>query len=229
MLLAVLTCQSATETAQRHWPSWHKYFTSTVFVSPVDSKCWVPEGVQEWRIGRDFYNDRDKPDDNLPRRTSEVLERFLATGHDSICIIEYDVVLFRKPVLRGTFSGTMFGEFIHPPWCFTRAAAMHFVDAGKTLLRHNVITGGWPDRHLRLIYDLVNPETYPTKNYSCNTLDQPHMIAAAREAVKDGAWAVHGIKTKEQFDALTGENLGKPMEPLDGWPTISVDSGFDLP
>ena len=205
MLLAVLTCQSATETAQRHWPNWNKYFKKqeVVFVTTVDSNCWVPDGVQQWKIGRDYYPDRDKPDANLPQRTMDVLAVFLKTGDERLVLIEYDVVLFARPKLKAEFSGTMFSEFIHSPWCFTRECARKFLHTGSVLLDHGVISGGWPDRHLRLIHDLLLPERDINANYSQNTLDQPWMLQSARHAVAGGAFGIHGVKTKEQFDAIT--------------------------
>jgi hypothetical protein len=202
MLLAVLTCQSATETAQRHYETWRKYCENIVFITTVDSHCWVPEGRESWAIGRDFYPDRDKPDDNLCRRTMGVLERFLKSANMKLCLIEYDVVLFDKPRLKNDFSGTMFEQFIHPPWLFTRHTAHKFLQCGETLLRHGSISGGWPDRHLRLIFDLVQPVADESVNYSKNTLDQPHFITEAREFIAAGGWAVHGVKSKEQLEAL---------------------------
>lgn len=206
MLLAVLTCQSATDTAKRHWPSWQKHFKDIVFVTTVDSNCWVPEGVDQWQIGRDYYPDRDNPDDNLPRRTISVLEWFLKrrqADSDRLVLIEYDVVIFDTPTLKHEFSATMFDEFVHPPWAFSRKCAQKFCQTGTTLLRHKIISGGWPDRHLRLINDLVQPTTDLSINYSKNTLDQPWMIEEARSRIKMGCWAIHGCKTQEQFDALT--------------------------
>ncbi len=202
MLLAVLTCQSATEAAQRHYPTWREHFDNIVFVVPVDSKCWVPEGHQSWAIGRDYYNDRDRPDDNLCRRTIETLERFLKTANTEICLIEYDVLLFAKPNLVGDFAGTMFSEMIHPPWIFNRKSATQFVERGNELLEQKVIAGGWPDRHLRLIYDFVLPVTDPNTNYSYNTIGE-EQIEDAKHAIRNGAMAIHGIKTKEVFEALT--------------------------
>lgn len=203
MLLAVLTCQSATETAQRHWPTWRKHFDNIVFVTTVDSHCWVPDGREQWKIGRDYYNDRDAPTDNLPRRTIETLERFLKTPHDRLVLIEYDVVMFRKPELKKQFSGTIFNLFIHSPWAFDRKCAVEFVRVGRLLLAAGCITGGWPDQHLRLIYDIVRPTVDESPNYTKNTLDQAWMITEAREAIQRGAFAVHGVKDAEQFEALT--------------------------
>lgn len=203
MLLAVLTCQSATETAQRHWPTWRAHFENIVFVTTVDSNCWVPEGREEWRIGRDYYNDRDAPTDNLPRRTVETLDRFLQTPHDRLVLIEYDVVMFRKPELKRQFSGTIFNLFIHSPWAFDRKCASEFARVGGLLLDAGCITGGWPDQHLRLIYNIVRPSVDASPNYTKNTLDQPWMIAEAREAIQRGAFGVHGVKDSEQFEALT--------------------------
>lgn len=202
MLLAVLTCQSATEVAQRHWPSWRKHFENIVFVTTVDSKCWVPEGIPEWKFGRDYYPDRDRPDDNLIRRTLDVLEEFHHTGEESLCLIEYDVLLFAEPTLKGDFSGTMFPEFIHSPWLFSRVCAYEMVRLGRAFLRHGQITGGWPDRHLRLIYDSLCPATDENRNYSYNTIG-PDQIEDAVRAKQAGAWAVHGVKSKTVFDILT--------------------------
>lgn len=201
MLLAVLTCQSATETAQRHWPSWRRHFENIVFVTTVDSKCWVPEGISEWKFGRDFYNDRDRPCDNLCRRTLDVLEEFYHTGEDSLCLIEYDVLLFAEPTLNGDFSGTMFSEFIHPPWVFSRGCAFETVKVGREFLRHGQHSGGWPDRHLKMILDTVQPEIDPNENYSYNTIG-PDQIEDARQAVKRGAFAIHGCKHQEIFQEI---------------------------
>ncbi len=203
MLLAVLTCQSATETAQRHWPSWREHFENIVFVTPIDSKCWVPEGVQEWKAGRDYYLDRDRPDDNLPRRTIETLDKCLMTKHDYFVIAEYDCLFFSTPKPHGKFFGTMFNEFIHPPWGMNRNDAARFVRAGRALLQNNLISGGWPDRHMRALYDLVSPESIDVENYSKNTLDHPWMIEEARMAIERGAFSIHGVKTQDQFNALT--------------------------
>lgn len=206
MLLAVLTCQSATETAKRHWSSWQKHFDDIVFVTTVDSNCWVPDGIEQWPVGRDYYPDRDKPDDNLPRRTLSVLEWFLKrrqADSDRLVLIEYDVVIFDTPTFKHEFSATLFEQFVHPPWAFSRSCAEKFWRTGSTLLRHGVITGGWPDRHLKLIMDLVAPSVDLNCNYTKNTLDEEWMLKEARERIKDGAWAVHGIKTKEQLEALT--------------------------
>lgn len=202
MLLAVLTCNSATETAQRNLPTWKAHFQNIIFVTTIDKPCWVPPDIMEWKIGEDRYNDRDSPDDNLCRRTIETLEHFLNTANQSICIIEYDVVMFRNPTFSHGFGGTMFPECIHSPWLFDRATAQAFVTAGNALLNAGVISGGWPDRHLRLIYDILKPHLEPSLNYSRNTLDKDHMIEGAKGAVRSGAWACHGAKTAEQFNAV---------------------------
>lgn len=202
MLLAVLTCQSATGDAKRHYETWRKHFENIVFVTTIDSHCWVPDGLESWAHGRDYYPDRDKPEENLPRRTIDVLAHFLTTDHNRLVLIEYDCVIFAQPMLEREFSGTMFEEFIHSPWCFDRETARKFVRVGHTLLQHKAITGGWPDRHMRLMFDLLRPTVDTNHNYSKNNLDQDWMIHEARAAVCNGAFAIHGVKSKEQFEAL---------------------------
>lgn len=203
MLTAVLTCQSATETAKRNYETWKKHCDNIVFVTTVDSHCWVPDGVEQWKIGRDMYNDRDNPHDELPRRTVDVLQRFMRSANTEICIIEYDVLLFGKPVLKNDWSGTIFPDFIHPPWVFTRQAAHKFTHTGEALLRRGCISGGWPDRHLKLISELVEGLVCdPSINYSRNTLDKWEYRMEAREAVRNGAWSIHGCKTNDQFEHL---------------------------
>jgi len=202
MLLAVLTCQSATECVKRHLPNWQRFFNDIVFVTTVDSVCYVPEGYRQIKCGRDYYPDRDNPDDNLPQRTISTLKWFGNDPSERLVLIEYDVVFFHKPILKHDFSGTMFSEMIHPPWCFTKKSAREFAHVGEILLKHKVISGGWPDRHLKLIEDLLQPSLDRSNNFSSNTLDRPDLIAGARADIKNGCWAVHGVKTKEQYEAL---------------------------
>ncbi len=202
MHLAVLTCQSATEPAQRHWPSWRAHFEDVVFITTIDSNCWVPEGIEEWRIGRDQYNDRDRPTENLCRRTVNVLKRFLETHHQQIVIIEYDVFIFRKPEPVKEFSGTLFEKFIHCPWQFSRNFAKQYVKVAESLLRQGMISGGWPDQHVRAVVDILAPEITYNHNYTKNTLDHAWMIEEARLHICKGAYAIHGVKSKEQLEAL---------------------------
>lgn len=215
MICCVLTCKSATETAQRHWPFWREAFSDpsamdeVVFIGCVDSECWHPQECRYWQYGEDRYNDQHNPDSNLCTRTLDVLEAALRTfqNQNDFCLIEYDVITLDRPEFTGEFSGTMFTErpfsyYFHPPWLFRRAYAQRVITRGRKLIRRGQIAGGWPDRHLGLIYHYEPCDVQILKTYSQNTLDNHDKILAAREAIEKGAWAIHGVKTYEQYVQL---------------------------
>ncbi len=68
--------------------------------------------------------------------------------------------------------------------------------------------GGWihgsPDMFLGLIVDRAQMrwEDIGCGTFSRNTIHSPEDIALARKAIANGAWFIHGIKSREVLEAI---------------------------
>lgn len=128
------------------------------------------------------------------------------------CMIESDSLFLRKPDPHpgGLFTRLAGGpvggaskatRFFHTPWWADRETAKTIVDEGRKLMSE----GEWelcsPDLFLGLITDR-RPEIKltETKTWSCNGGDFQNRKEHAEKAVKEGAWFLHGLRTKEEYD-----------------------------
>jgi hypothetical protein len=94
--------------------------------------------------------------------------------------------------------------FVHTPWYFDRSAALKILKYGTKLFQLNMTEGGFVDRWLGLILELYDIEWFDCSmtTYSQNTIDTSKMIQEACEAIKNGAWYVHGIKDSRTLQSI---------------------------
>lgn len=136
-------------------------------------------------------------------------------GYDAFCTSEADVI-FTRPVPQcgmhplGTLAGHksdgfLGSDYFHPPWLVSLDDMRMIVEYSQRLLRVGLDERGFPDRFVGLLGDLFPDVAFRhSGNYSQNTLDQPHYLAEALTAIKrPEVWALHGVKTQAQYDALT--------------------------
>jgi len=173
-------------------------------------------------IGTDREATRFGPVDRTLDVMAWCIQEFLREppwDYDQFCFIEPDVVILREipscldgvggPCLLGTLAGGqsppyIAKEYFHCPWVVPATKLPTLFGRGGRLVELGLGENGWTDRWLGLIAALYPElEMYDSGNYSQNALDQPRFIAEAREAMKrPDCFAIHGVKSKAQFDAL---------------------------
>lgn len=187
-------------------------------IGRTNVKCEWSEPIMTVDIGEDpqKYWVKDKTD-NLCRRLVDTVIICLLDGrfkdYTDFCIIEYDGI-FLKPIPEhqgglcarlagGPMAGFTASKFFHTPWWFDRKTGSKIVTAGMRLLSQGRFENGSPDVFLGLITDFDKSiEWHDTHTFSVNAFDLKRNVENGRKAIADGVWYVHGVKNKEQLDAI---------------------------
>lgn len=218
-LIAILSYVRANELVARHWPWYRKAGCDILGVGRETTSCEWPVRVGQdglvnvTNIGEDSYVHGD----NLIRLHVDTLDYMLSLIGDytHFCLIEPDTIFLRgitqndvptygfRATLVGNKSPGFFGSFYcHGPWIFDRHGAQFAVNSARRMLNVGLIEQGFPDRFWGLVCDLYGLPFTKLHAYSQNRLDRPEYIQQARQALADGAFAIHGIKTDGELRSV---------------------------
>lgn len=203
-LLVVFAYAGMDEMIERHWPTWEKSGCDILLCFPVDAPC------KRGGLAFDTSCHYGAP---LMRRTFAAFKHVLQLGYDTYYFIEADSVCIGEAPQRLLYGVQCFAwnnsdpqfkakRYLHWPWGMNR----------KTLTQLEAVCKyyppsaeqGFPDRLLGLICEENEIPTMhrPDLAYSRNRLDTPEYVAQAREAIKNGAKFIHGVKTQQDLDNL---------------------------
>lgn len=213
-VLCVQTYPGANETFLRHMPFYLNAGASEIIaITTDDGGCIVPSGVKEFTTGRNQYLEGR----HLSKRLVDTVAAALGHDADRIVVMEYDAIFLRAipddleagihaVLVGGRYPGFKCERFYHCPWIFDRASAQRFVELGKEFIEAGEIEHGSPDMFLGLVTECVDIPVHDLRvsqhSYSVNSLDIPHQRMEARQAIKDGALSVHGVKDQEQLNFI---------------------------
>ena len=212
-ILAVQAFPRAVDIVARHFPYYQMAGADVMLgIGTVGDPFHWPKGMESTQIGIDGY----LIERHLPKRLLDTLEACLNPkyGAERIVVIEYDAV-FLKPIPETPdgFCALEAGgrptpefkceRFFHCLWIFDRDTAATVVVVGREMISEGELEHGSPDCFLGLLVDRFGIKTtHLAGNFSKNSLDIERDLLAARDAVRAGAWAVHGVKTEAQLKAL---------------------------
>ncbi len=210
LLLAVHSYPGANHRIEAHYPFYEKSGASNIIgVITNDGKCKWPN-CMTIQVGANSYIDGDV----LPRRLIDTMKLMLLLPYERFCIIEWDCLFFHPlPEFDGMaafHAGNRMGDmkplrFYHVPWCFDFESGTKFVEIGQRLINEKRVTGhecspdvffGWVCEEAGL------PVMQPWKGFSRNSLDCAGDLELAREAYRDGAVAIHGIKGAKELEFI---------------------------
>lgn len=214
LLLAIHGYPGANATVVRHWPLYMKAGADEIFgISTLGGGCVWPDFIRSMEIGENRY--MDGKSDHLCRRLLDTLEGFLPLEWDRLCIVEYDAVFFHSlprdlppgiiaHLSGGTPAGCTCSQFFHCPWIFDRESAKRAIEVGRKMIADGDIQLGSPDCFLGRMQDRseIRITDCPFPVYSRNSLDIPWQLEEAKQAVKAGAFMIHGVKNEAQLAAL---------------------------
>jgi hypothetical protein len=203
------------------WSGFKNLNLPIIGVDCVGEPTEYPEPVKTIEAGRNAYATDDPV--NLPVRLILTLKHFLTTHYERCVIMEYDTLItgplpdwplhpYRMITKRagGKHDSSEASQFFHTPWIFDRSSAGVVIGVGTQLVADPVMDRGGrgvhasPDMFLGLIMDRASfcwEDTGDT-TFSRNTIDTPEQIAAARDAKARGCVFFHGVKTREQMEAI---------------------------
>lgn len=141
-------------------------------------------------------------------------ESHAAPFYDNFCLTEADSIFVRPLTLHpGGIVATPAGyksegfrgsRFYHAPWWFQIIDIGFFLMRSRRMLAAGLDEQGFIDRFLGLYEDLYCENTIrPAMAFSRNSIETPTDFRYAREAIANGAYFLHGIKTAEALDAVT--------------------------
>jgi hypothetical protein len=212
----ILAHGDALETIDRHFPIWKQNTDKLVFVSPNDNPC-VIDGFDCFT-----YEGRQHHGQLALKRQMFSFNIALMYESDYYVFMEYDAIMLKRPEPYSVFQGNIFNQrvitqkqkewldkgacFIHFPWIFPKDVLKEFVEKATIDPNDNVAHDIWLARKcVELDIKVHNMLAFcdgTGEGFSQNTFDTPERIDAAVKAVKNGAYALHGIKTKEVLDKI---------------------------
>lgn len=197
------------------WPGFKKLELSLIGVECDGEPTVWPEPIPTIDAGINAYATADPY--NLPSRLVLTLKHFLTTEFERCIVMEYDTLIlgpipdypsgFVAKHFLGVIPGSEATQFFHTPWLFDRESAETVIRVGMELMMDGTVgRGGWihgsPDMFLGLIVDRSGMKFTDSGTFTKNTIHSPEDITLARQAVADGVWFLHGVKSREVLDAI---------------------------
>ncbi len=216
----------AIETINRHLPIWKAYTDNLLIVSPKDNPCILNE-IDCLSIEKKQHNGP-----HTLSRHLFAMKAALGYNSDVYVFLEYDAIMLRRPELRPITQGNLFHErffnrrdeksikqghcYLHFPWIFPADKLKQFVKyvdlsvENDTQDRIRYMHDVWITQKLmklnmevhNLLGLTLNAPNGTGEGFSRNSFDTPELVSDAICAVKNGAYALHGIKTKEVLEKI---------------------------
>lgn len=198
---------------KRHWPYYRLSGCDILGIGRTNQKCEWPSDINYVHdIGESGHVGRG----NLPLRLVTAFEYMATTkqfnGYDRFCLIEADSIFTRPmPAAAKWFSANLAcgpapgfrGNLgFHCPWIADHMIACAIAGHGYRMIANGDIERGWPDRFIGWLVEKNEIPWSKANTYSRNALDRPEYVEQAREAIRNGVYHVHGIKTLQQLAAL---------------------------
>lgn len=215
-LLVIFNIADEDDRCRLFLPYWERSGCPLLFSSPYDAPSRL-DGVFHLHVGRKIPQHREQWW-FYQARVLATMEQVLALPFDSYIFTQYDsICLGPLPRIGPTASIHNMAcgpvpEFkakrgLHPPWCFGRDTLKRFVAKAKEFPIETT-EQGIMDRWLALILEEMcgpypeSPYEHASWSWSCNSIDTPEWVAAARTAIARGALFVHGVKNETQLKQI---------------------------
>ncbi len=208
----------ANEMIARHMPYWEKADCDLVGIGRTDKKVIWPSSprlIATHEIGTGGYVEKGKLCERFLGMLDLFVERYSPEGYTDVAIVECDAI-FVRPLPRhpltcsmiatpvgGPFPGFLAPKIWHSPYHIDWHLACNMAACGRRMLAVGLNEKGFYDQWIGLIVALHGITVEPGPFFSCNLIDRPGYVAAARRAIVGGCVYVHGIKTALQLKQVT--------------------------
>lgn len=207
----------AIDVVYRHLPVWKSCTDELVIISPNDNSCIVKGITCMTYEGRQHHGQLSL------KRQLFAMKASLLFESDYYVFLEYDSFLLRRPDISKNIQGNLWNErffieknekklksgqcFLHFPWIFPKKQLEKFLKQVKIEEDDEAPQDIWMLQKLAAhnfkIDNLMGFTSDIWKGYSVNSINDQQKIDFALSCVKNhGAYAIHGVKTKEVFDLI---------------------------
>lgn len=216
-LLVVQSYGGAYEQVRRQWPHFMLPGWDICGCCPEDDHHpWPPDIRYCELIGKSAYLSPELVK-TWVKTWETLLFRDCYKKYDDFCMIEYDAVFLQQPpphpggaflhltggAIGGVFKAT---KFFHNPHWLDRAAAAIVVEEGNKMLSEGEFEGGSPDVFMGRITDRRPDLKWTESNtFSVNGNDLMNRGPQAAEAIRNGVWFLHGLRTQEELDWILSQ------------------------
>lgn len=209
LLLCIHSYPGANHLIEAHWPFWEKSGADLIIgIGTEGGGCKWPAGAEHVEIGPDHYI----AGAHLPKRLIDTMRFMLCLNFDRFCIAEWDCLFFKPlPEFSGMggfhagnrSEGMKTEKYFHTPWCFDVESGNAFLKKADELLP--LVTGheaspdvffGWVCQEAGLSV------AQPWSGFTRNTIESAADAELARDAYRNGAMAIHGIKGRTTLDYI---------------------------
>ena len=216
----IFTYGKAEEVVKRHLPIWKEYTDELMIVSPTNDPCIIEN------IDCLTHSKSQKLGKYSLSRHMFGLIAALGYNANQYVFIEYDGFMLKRPEPRPIIQGNLFNErlfferqeewmrqghcFLHFPWIFPADKLKEFVDRVELDPNDESVQDKWLIQKLmdlnmevhNLLGMTPNSRNGIGEGFSQNSFDSPQILENAVHHVKSGAYALHGIKTKEALERI---------------------------
>lgn len=209
-ILYIHSYPAARDRVFRHWPFYKRAGWPIIGVGCVDGNHDWPENTPSIQCG---FNRRMDETDNLSRKLLGTIEHALnSTDATHFCVIEHDALIFKPaPPHPGGLVATLAfhpppewkmkcQSGYHTPWWMDREAAGKLMAAGLEILKESprdVIT---PDAFIGLCAERSGCPVHNGNTWSVNSGNLEYRKSGCEEAIRTGAWYIHGVKSDDDFN-----------------------------
>jgi len=206
----------AINTVNVHLPIWKSNTDNLLIVSPNNNACIV-NGIDCLT-----YEGRQHHGPLSLKRQMFAMNAAMLYDSDYYVFLEYDALLLKKPKNRNIIQCNVWNEhvllqkdqtamdewkcFLHFPWIFPKKELIEFLKVVTLDENDETPQDVWLAqqimKHDFKIYNLMGVKTGVWEGYSRNSFDTVELVNNAIQHVQNGAYALHGIKTKDVFDKI---------------------------
>lgn len=209
LLLAIHSYPGANHRIEAHFPYYEKSGADQIIGTGTEGGlCKWPAGVEHVEIGHDEYISGQ----HLPKRLIDTMRFMLCLNFERFCIVEWDCLFFHPlPVIEGLAAfhagnrseGMRTERYHHCPWCFDVESGNAFLKKADELLPQVSGHEASPDVFFGWVCQEANLSVgQPWTGFTRNTIESAEDAELAREAYRNGAMAIHGIKSRATLDHL---------------------------
>lgn len=207
LLLAVHAYPGCSHRLEAHFPYYEKSGADLIIgIGTEGGLCKWPTGVESVEIGHDEYI----AGGHLPKRLMDTMRFMLCLNFDRFCIIEWDCLFFKPlPEFTGMVAfhagnrsaGMRTEKYHHCPWAFDYDTGKAFLAKAEELLPQVDGHECSPDVFFGWVCQEAGIEVgQPWSGFTRNTIESAADAELAREAYRNGAMAIHGIKGRATLD-----------------------------
>ncbi len=205
IITTVFTFGGGRNITRRHLPIWKEYSDDVLLVFPEDDPCVIEDTMM---ISHEISNKFGRP---CLKRQLFGMKAALKYSADYYVFTEYDGFMLKHPKARPEIQANVFhdlpgrfqaGYFTHFPWIFPAVLLQEFCSRASFEPFEEGFVDRWLAAQLKTLGMPVFNLQESGEGHSRNSIESPEEIDQLLTKVKNGAYALHGIKDDQLLQSV---------------------------